>query len=39
VDGDCALCAAYAQFVSARDARQQVYFETQVAPSSTVKLR
>ena len=31
VDGDCALCSAYAQFVSARDARQYVYFETQVS--------
>mmetsp|Transcript_25159 Transcript_25159/g.82544 ORF Transcript_25159/g.82544 Transcript_25159/m.82544 type:complete len:148 (+) Transcript_25159:61-504(+) len=29
VDGDCALCSGFAQFVSARDGKGAVYFETQ----------
>ena len=29
IDGDCALCSAYARVVSSLDTRGVVYFETQ----------
>ena len=39
VDGDCALCSGYAQFVSAMDPRGKVYFETQQSEAGQTLLR
>lgn len=39
VDGDCALCSGYAQFISAMDVRGKVYFETQQSDAGQELLR
>lgn len=39
VDGDCALCSGYAQFISAMDVQGRVYFETQQSDVGQALLR
>jgi len=39
IDGDCALCSGYAQFVSAMDVRGRVFFEVQQSDVGRTLLR